>query len=353
MGKATLEIRDFEPRDRAMVIELLSQDRPAHYRFLKEAVFDWQFGANPHDDGGTPFLVGTVDEQIVALIGFMPAKTRYKGNTLATCWICDIYVSAQFRGHGFGTQMIIRALNRAAVLMGFGISDMSDPIMDRGSTLCADNRILFFHAHEPGLKGAIKNARTRLIRLLNVSGKRHSPLQISTHEGDFGTEVDELWQRSAPGYFSIVERDAAFLNWKYRKHPLYRYSSYMARVDGQLRGLVVVRHSSVTSLMVDYCGPADDIDLMRALVSAATADLVARGTRRIRCEATHPEFLSALKRCGFVNSRYRSRFRIRTNIPGDEQAQPAWFLMSGDSDGDMVDTIPTQTTAVADIHPQG
>ena len=341
MEKAILEIRNFEPRDRATAIELLSQDRPAHYRFLKEAVFDWQFGANPHDDGGTPFLVGTVDGTIVALIGFMPTKARYKGAALNVCWICDIYVSAKFRGHGFGTQMIIHALNRAAVLMGFGISDMSDPIMDRGSTLCADNRILFFHAREPGLKGTIKTVRTRLMRLLNTRRKPRQPLQISLNEGDFGSEVDELWQRSAPGYFSIVERDAAFLNWKYRGHPLYRYSAYVARADNQLRGLVVARHSSTTSLLVDYCGPADDIDLMHALASAATADLIARGTQRIRCEATHPQLLVALRRCGFVTSRYRSRFRIRTNIPGDGQDQPAWFLMSGDSDGDMVDTHAT------------
>lgn len=341
MDRVALEFRNFEPSDRTAAIELLSQGRPQRYQPIKEAIFDWQFGANPHDDGGSPFLVGTTGNEVVALNGFMPVKIRYKGLPLRVCWSCDTYVSSKFRGQGFGKQLISRVSERAPIMLGFGISDMSDPIFAKANWhLNADNRMMFFHVGESGPKGIVQNFRTTLARLPHAFSASDRSLPVSRHDEDFGGEVDELWQRNASGYFSTVERDAAFLNWKYRRHPLNRYIWYAVRENGRLRGLVVARHSRVTSSVVDYCGPADDIDVMRALARAATADLTVRGTMRVQCETTHPALLTALKQCGFVSSRYRSRFRVRANLPDDDNVQQGWFLMPGDSDGDMLGETP-------------
>ena len=341
MDRIALEIRNFERSDRAAAIELLSQGRPSRYRAIKEAIFDWQFGANPHDDGSSPFLVGTVAGEVVALTGFMPVKIRCAGRLLRACWSCDTYVSSKFRSRGFGKELIARASEHAPNMLVFGISDMSDPIFAKaGWELSRDNRMLFFHAAESGPKGIVKNIRTALACLPHAYGAGRRSLPVTRHDEDFGDEVGALWQRSAPGYSNIVERDVAFLNWKYRRHPLNRYTWYAARENGQLRGLIVARHGAATSSVVDYCGPADDIDLMRLLASTATADLIALGTVRVQCETTHPGLLTALGQCGFVSSRYRSRFRIRTNTPRDGSMQHGWFLMSGDSDGDMLGNTP-------------
>ena len=341
MDRVALEIRTFERSDRAAAIELLSQGRPSRYQAIKEAIFDWQFGANPHEDGSSPFLVGTVEGEVVALTGFMPVKIRCDGRLLRACWSCDTYVSSKFRGQGFGKQLIARVSEHAPIMLAFGISDMSDPIFAKARwRLSRDNRMLFFHVGESGPKGIIQNTRTALARLVHAYGAGHRSLPVTRHDEDFGDEVDELWQRSAPSHSNTVERDSAFLNWKYRQHPLNRYTWYAVRESGQLRGLVVARHGHAASSVVDYCGPADDIDLMRSLASAATADLIALGTVRVQCETTHPALLAALGQCGFVSSRYRSRFRIRTNPPYDRTMQHGWFLMPGDSDGDMLGNTP-------------
>jgi GNAT superfamily N-acetyltransferase len=341
MERITLKFRDFESSDRAAAIELLSQGRPARYRAIKEAIFDWQFGANPHGNGSSPFLVGTVNGEVAALNGFMPVKIRYGGQPMTACWSCDTYVSSKFRGHGLGTQLISRVSQHAPLMLGFGISDMSDPIFAKAAwSLNSDNRMLFFHACESGPKGIIQNLRSTFARFPHVYRTNRTPLAVTRHDEDFGDEVDELWRRSAPGYGNTIERDAAYLNWKYRKHPLNRYRWYAVRMDGQLRGLLVARHSRTTSALVDYSGPTDDIDLMRALVSIAVADLIALATVRVQCETTHPMLLLALGQCGFVRSRYRSRFRVRSNLPGEGNAKREWFLMSGDSDGDMLGTTP-------------
>jgi hypothetical protein len=352
-----LTFRDYEPADRAIAIQLLAQGRHAAYRRTKRAIFDWQSGENPHADGESPFLIGTVESEqpgqpgksapeIVATNGFMPARILYQGKSLQSCWSCDTFVSSKFRGHGFGSALIRRVSARAPVMLGYGISDMSDPIFERQGWLRHPKlAVLFLHVRDPGLKGAMKRMCSRVAASLLSAGRSRQQVEVVPRDEDFGPEVDELWRRSAPSYFSAVERDAAYLNWKYRRHPLQRYSWYAAYERGTLRGLVVARHDRESSVIVDYCGPARDEELMTELVRVASADMISRGTLRVQCETTHAPMLAALRRLGFIGSRYQPRFRVRSNLPGDTRALEGWFLMPGDSDGDLLGALGSEPLA--------
>ena len=334
---AALRFRDYDVSDRAAVIRLLSRGRPASYERLKEAVFDWQFSENPHDDGSPPYVIGTLEGEIVAVNGFMPVAIRYQDAPRRACWSCDVYVAPELRGSGLGKKLIRIASERAAVMLTYGTSDMSDPIFAKeGWAIHPSTRTLFFHAHEPGFVGTIKDVCTMTAK--RVEHLRHGlpRLDVTCHDEDFGDDVDELWHRIGRGYFSTVHRNAAYLNWKYRRHPFERYEWYSVRSGSRLLALMVARHSERTSVLVDYVGPAGDVDLMSGLVSAVTADLTERGTMRVKCETTHPPLLAALGRAGYIGSRCSSRFRVHTNLPGDSQPLPGWFLMGGDSDGDTI-----------------
>jgi GNAT superfamily N-acetyltransferase len=340
VSRAPIRFREYEPRDRATIIDLLAQGRPDEYRPMKEAIFDWQFGKNPDAGSASPFLVGTVDGEVVAINGFMPVRIRYKDIPVHATWSCDTYVSSKFRGRGFGKELIRRVSRNAPVMLGYGISDMSDPILERESwVLNPASRVLFFHVSEPGFRGTLKDLCTQVALRIHGLQRKTLPVEISRHDEDFGPEADELWAQSSPGYLSAVRRDAAYLNWKYRKHPALRYTWYAAREGGNLRALAVARHARNCSVIVDYSGPARDVDLMSALIADATADLAERGTMRVQCETTHAPLLAALEHCGFIRSHYRPRFRVRTNLPGDEHPVHGWFLMPGDSDGDMCPSV--------------
>ncbi|MDB4954917.1 MAG: hypothetical protein JWO36_2486 [Myxococcales bacterium] len=318
---------------------LLSIGRPAEYVDIKSMIFDWQFKCNPHDDGRSPFLVGALDDEtIVALNGYMPARIKFQGRPIHSCWSCDTYVSPSFRGRGFGKELVSRVSAAAPVMLGYGISDMSDPIFDKYDWLLHPHiDLLFFHVAEKGLAGRVKNLGSRLTRKRN--GSAGSSSTVSHEEGQwFSGEVDALWTESRAGYFSTVERDAAYLNWKYQQHPLNRYTSYSLRSNARLRGVLIARHDPEESVIVDYCGPADDVRAMCELASAAVEDLSHRATKRIRCETTHPAMIEALKRAGFISSRYTSRFRVRSNESAIDPLKD-WFLMPGDSDNDMLSQI--------------
>lgn len=335
MPSDELVFRDYRPEDKATIIDLLAGGRPGHYPDQKLAVFDWQFFANPRAVGRSPFIVGTVGDDIVAINGLMPVSARAGGQPLAANWSLDTYVSGNYRGRGFGKSLIERVTASAPVMLGFGISDMSDPIFEKFKwRLDTTMATMFFHANEVGLKGFSKNLLTKCSRSFRFQ-KGRPAARFALEVAPALAELDKLWRDVLPHYPTAVERDGAYLTWRYRDAPVLRYRWAAARENGQLRALLITRHDPVESVVVDYVGPLDEPALMLNLIDFACSELVEMGTRRIRCEANHPELLKALGSAGFRRYHTPGRFRVHAQ-PGVALGPSAqWFVMTGDSDNDL------------------
>ena len=335
VAAARLELRAYQPSDREQLIRLLAVGRPTGYDARKRAIFEWQFQRNPDCMRCSPFVVGESNGEVVGMSGLMPARVRFQGVSRAACWSCDTYVSPQSRGRGFGKQLVRHVSEAAPVMLAFGISHMSDPIFHSfGWRLHPRVQLVFFHVAERGVKGAIKNCLTRLASLRTFN-RAAVDVELVDEWGDaLGGELDTLWAECADGYVNAVERDGAYLGWKYFGHPVLHYRGYALRHAGALRGLMIARYHPDESVIADYCGPANDRDTMLDLVTSTLRDLVARGTARVRCETTHPPLLAALREVGFVGSSYASRFRVHARDAAD--AVGDWLVMTGDSDGDML-----------------
>jgi GNAT superfamily N-acetyltransferase len=335
MPSEELVFRDYRPQDRATLIELLGGGRPAHYSAEKHAVFDWQFFDNPQAAGRSPFIVGCLGEEIVAINGLMPVQARVAGRSLPACWSLDTYVSGHYRGRGFGKALIARVTASAPVMLGFGISDMSDPIFEKFEWKLDDTMAtLFYHCGEVGLKGLSKNLMTTWARLIRF--KPHAAAaDVSVGGPPAEPELDALWQTAASHFPNAVERHGAYLIWRYHRAPVLRYRWVAARSEGRLCALLVTRHHPKESVIVDYVGPLDDAPLLANLLDAACQDLIASGTQRIRCEANHPRMLDALEGVGFRRYHTPGRFRLYSSLPPGQGPSGNWFVMTGDSDNDL------------------
>jgi GNAT superfamily N-acetyltransferase len=255
---SALVFRDFEASDKDAAIQLLSMGRRAGYAEFKRRLFDWQFTENPHADGRAPFLVGELDGRIVALNGFMPARVRWNGDSVAACWSCDTYVSSNHRGQGIGKRLIEHVTNAASLMLGYGISDMSDPIFEKyGWRLCADVELAFFHASDRGIRGKIQNVLSRAASFRSGSFQRVDYEVWTELAPELVSQLDDLWHRSAPAYGNLVERDGAYLLWKYFRHPFYQYRAYAMRCADTLSAVLIARHDAIESVIVDYIGPPD------------------------------------------------------------------------------------------------
>lgn len=335
MTSGEIVFREVRPDDRETILDLLARGRPASYRSAKAAVFDWQFGDNPASAGRSPFLVGTVGAEIVAVGGFVPVRARVDGKPTDAGWFVDFYVSAAHRGRGFGKDLVARVSTREPVMLAFGISDMSDPILDRaGWSLDPSMTTLFFHSNEVGLKGIAKNLLSHSSRRLRA--RKPSVLaQIAVGSAPQVHELDALWERVATQFPDAVERTGRYLAWRYRDAPVLRYRWVTARRGGELCGVLVTRHDPTESVIVDFAGPLDDPALVASLLEVGCSDLVAAGTRRVRCETNDRTLLDELAAIGFVRHRNPGRLRIRSNEPF-RSTGAHWFVMTGDSDNDLL-----------------
>jgi GNAT superfamily N-acetyltransferase len=331
----TLAFRDYRPEDKGTIVGLLGAGKPRHYTAKKQAVFDWQFLANPQAAGRSPFIVGTVGEDIVAVNGLVPVSARAGGKPVAACWSLDTYVSGRHRGRGFGKSLLEQVTARAPVMLGFGISDMSDPIFAKlGWQLDTTMAAMFFHANEPGLKGVPKNLLTRLSRALHK--RRGCAAEFAVESSVPMAELETLWASVLGHYPNAVERNGAYLTWRYHQAPVLQYRWVSARQDDELRAVLITRHHALESVVADYVGPLDEPGLLRGLVDFACRDLVRLGTRRIRCEANHPAVLGALTAAGFRAYRTANRFRVHAQAGTALAPSAHWFVMTGDSDNDLL-----------------
>lgn len=341
-----MEYRRYTPADRQAVVHLLTEEMTPAMAAARSATFDWQYTQNPHSDGRSPFMLAIRNAEIIGVRGVMPARLIYQGVPRMAVWNCDVHVAVRFRGQGIVVELKNRMQDDADVMMAYGSTDTMRRVLDRSGWQASRAVAGYsFHVSEPGMKGALKNLQTKLYRHGQWPARKTSTEVTVYADSDFEPDVDELWARSAPTHFSAVERDAAYLNWKYRRHPLLRYRWYGARADGRLSGLLVARPDADTSVIVDYCGPLGADEVMADLVDAAVQDLSKRGTRRIHCETTDPGMASALRRTGFRKSRGDYSFRLRCNYLDDPDPVRNFFLMTGDSDNDFSVLPPTVPSA--------
>lgn len=333
---AEIEFRPYHVGDRDAIVSLLSVGRPADYLKAKSTVFDWQFNENPTGGCIPPFVVGTHGGEVVAVTGFMPIAAKFQGDPVIACWNVDTYVSADFRGLGIGRAIARLASKQAPVMLAFGISDMNDPIFEKSGWLldsCMSN--FYFHANQRGVKGVMKNLLTRSVRTIRGLQGRHAA-EYGIESAIPDEELDTAWNAVRGQYDSAVERNSAYLSWKYGSGPLLHYRWITARRGGELQALLVTRHDPVESVIADYSGPADDSELLAGLCDAAIADLVAIGTVRIRCETNHASVKAALSAVGFIRARKTGRFRVYSARQSASLSTRGWLVMTGDSDNDLL-----------------
>jgi hypothetical protein len=148
--------------------------------------------------------------------------------------------------------------------------------------------------------------------------------------------LDRLWADIAGGYSRCVVRDAAYLRWRYAGHPLAKYRYLCAWRKQRLIALAVVRISATHAVFVDYIGPAAGGNIKGALVAAL---LDASGQcDTLECTTSDPELSRELVKRGFLPTRSPPlRFFVRvTTEPAPNDCASGWFLMGGDSDGELL-----------------
>lgn len=318
-----------EALHRQPVLELLGNGT------IKAKLWSWQFEENPF---GLPFnpVIVEADGEIIGFNGMMPVLARYRGVTREILWSCDFIVAKSWRGKGIGRLIKTALISQSSIIMAFGISNRAAPVLLKMGWKTSQE---VFHYRRFSTSGSFRESVLRGLQLLNrIRGLGVPTVQdIDVEVSDQlpgASAVDALCESVSLQYDKCILRNFAYLNWKYACHPLVPYRFIHLRRDGCLLAVGVIRKAGERARLVDYLGPIGEVGLKRCLIRAFLKE--AKECAHWQCTTSDADLGSALKAEGFFQGRTRPRFFVRSSVPGDEGCQNGWFIMGGDSDGELL-----------------
>lgn len=309
-------------------------------KMFKEYIWEWQY----HDDGGQsnfePVILADKWGTVIGFNGYMPVEIKYNDNLIRGVWSCDFYVDERYRSQGVGTR-IKHILNyRFPMILALGISDAALHVHKKAGWQAIQEVEAFKKiSHINTIKSQViwlyqllskmHHSRNRLIA---DTGLPDLQILIQTTLPDPG-KLDALCYKVLPGYHKTIIRNSAYLRWKYQEHPLVQYKYLVMTSENALLALLVFRDTTNNLTIVDYLGPnqyAYKLNLFEYL-SRTYPDKATSS-----CTTSDADWKDILLRSGYRRLKSKIRFNVGTSLGNKTDANSNWFIMGGDSDGDLL-----------------
>jgi GNAT superfamily N-acetyltransferase len=333
-GGGLLRCVPWQAKYREGVIRLFS-DVP-----YKAELWQWQFESNPFGLPFSPVVLVDAGDSVVGFNGVMAVRATDRGEDIQVLWSCDFYLAERWRGQGLGSTIKHELHGKVPVIMAFGISDQaSDVLHHLGWVPDGSVRTYRMLRRRKGLRSWLLTGLQWMNRFMRFFSPGNVPASSSIYFDVRSTlpgkeQVDALWHRCCADYGRVVQRDFAYLDWRYQQHPLGRYAFASAWRGNELAATLVVRFSRGTLRIVDYCGPARNLSLKRDLVGFAIRHWP--HANQVVSVTSDSELGASFLYNGFVKLRDRPRFYIYDSSPHTASEPSPWFIMGGDSDGEFL-----------------
>ncbi|MSP50823.1 MAG: N-acetyltransferase [Alphaproteobacteria bacterium] len=229
-----------------------------HIYYRSPELFRWSFGDSPawHRPEHS-FVLARAGNRVVGCIGGIPFILWHRGVEEAAIWPTNWLVLPETRGSGIGRRLIHWfETDLGCRLVGLGINRLVEPLYKAWGWTIVPNMMRYVMPGPgalPQLKELIAlahpdlpgNARTGLLALLGAKGGSADPNLGRAQP------LDESWNAKGwPGFADEIvgaKRDLAYLEWRYRKHPLFAYTVHVVEEAGRF-GLLVFRTETITVL---------------------------------------------------------------------------------------------------------
>ncbi len=288
--KDSIEIRRYRKDDQEACIGLLlakltphERDRAREYRLTR---WHWQYYGNPNNPDGEPLIwVACLEGNVAGMVCTVPVKVRTPAGMRLGMWGVDFVVSKSLRGKGIGKRLLRAWLATPGIAFVRGWS----PVSFKVATGLGFKLLWGFPSYR------IILSRSGYFRMLLAKRKKKEivaslksllkPMpRVTMTSCDVGTEVphdwDALWQKVAASYDFIVERDLAYLRWRFFEHPTHAYTLVTLRRKAELKGVAIVRVAAGQErfgIISDLVVNPHDTESVRLLLSESLAYLKSQG----------------------------------------------------------------------------
>lgn len=228
----TLSLNSYTDSDRECFGEYIRRAFHEKYILSDPRYIEWQYGNN--------LFLATEGNKIIGHFGFRDTPYKLHDRVVSVRVLMNLFVEEKYRMTGI------------AALMAQKVFDTLSPVFVSGYTELAGK--LFSHLrHEWNDAGTLRRFMTVLdpealffsgytIPANSMTGFRQPSGDISVSEGTPSSEfLDACWSKVRDRYGVTVERDSAYVEWRFIKHPFFSYTFITVQQKGVPCGYIIAR----------------------------------------------------------------------------------------------------------------
>jgi GNAT superfamily N-acetyltransferase len=249
-----LVMRPFEDRDWPDMVRFYEQFYRPGYIFTKRAFFDWNFAPpfRPDDRSGQRLILD--GDKIICILGvFGGWPLQVGGRRVSAQSNNNLFLDPDYRGRRLGHELFASAVRETPYNLISGYNPRTFSMYERLGTirhwrmrrfsrsLDADAVARLIRQY-PGFEALAPAQQDDALRQVRDSGAAWpaaaEPLERVVR---FGEEWEAAWESIRKECGFTTWRSAQFLNWRYIDYPFPLYTCHVARRNGRITGLVVLR----------------------------------------------------------------------------------------------------------------
>lgn len=353
------EIRKARETDRPEIIGLIRDVFGDEAANRANARWAWQWHADPKLEGrGYQGMVAVWEGELIASMATIPSGLYVDGKPLPDAvWFADALA------HWSRVRKALRALRKSGPtdesidlsqgLVGAILNHPECPRHHLGKHLTDPMLVVAYKVGTIDQPGTGSWARTVSLKallarylgrplgwLLGTVADLFLPSipraqqPVETLEGPFDPRFDHLFQDALACHRAITRRDAAVLNWRYRKNPDTDYEVLTLSKGELLQGYLVIgrfeRHGQPRAHVLDLLVRGDDPQLLECLLAESLRRLRREGVTRFECYTGSSAVQGVLENLGFRQRLHRGQV-MPTVVRRIEV--PELYVTRGDGDG--------------------
>lgn len=312
--------------------------------------FDWRYLCNP-DGPALVWLAEGESGEVLATSAAYPRRMRVGGDVVRALNLGDFAVDRSHRTLGPALRLLRATL--APVHDGtyaFSYDFSNAPMhavyrrmqvnslghIERWVQPVSMTRLVREKLGDRALAAVVGGVADVVVRARRSLRGRARGVSVDLLAAECGVEFDALDARLARGRAVAGVRDAAYLNWRYLHHPIWRHQIICARTAGRLVGYAVVRCPTPhTAQLVDL--QAEDTRAARALLARTEQWSAAHGAAALHVEVlAEGPAARVIKTLGFIRRESQAGPLVCAAVGSPcapiLDAAANWWLMGGDRD---------------------
>ena len=343
-----IRIRQVDPAsERERILSVLAANLPSA---ASPERFDWLYLSNP-DGRALVWLAEHENGQPVGTSAAHPRRMHVGGDRVYALNLGDFAIDRSQRTLGPALRLLRATLapirdrtyafsydfsnaSMQAVYQRMGVDALGPN--ERWMQPIAMRRLLRGKLGDGWLAAVAGLAGDALLHARRSISGRVEGVRLAALAAECGEEFDALDARLARGRPVVGVRDAAYLNWRYLRNPVWKHEILCARADGRLVGYAVLRRTNTDTVsLVDLQG--EHTRVCRMLLSAAARWAAAQDAAALHVEVlAGSEAARMIKALGFIRRESDDGpvafWPPDCPLAAELEAAQNWWLIGGDRD---------------------